>query len=48
MKALLPPPIEKYRIYIKKTVTWLNKLAADEHLSRVWLMADYACAVLEH
>lgn len=48
MKTFLPPPIEKYRIYIKKTITWLNKLAADEHLSHIWVIADYACAALVH
>lgn len=48
MNTLLPPPIKNYLAYIKKSVTWLNKLSVDENLNRVWVFADYFMAVIRH
>ena len=38
----------KYIAYTKKTVSWLNKLAQDHHLNRLWVYWDYASAVVRH
>lgn len=44
----ITPPVKVYTDYLKKTFTWLNRLAADEHLSRVWVYFDYFSALLRH
>lgn len=40
--------IKKYIEYIKKTISWLNKLAKDENLSKCWVYWDYMWAVIIH
>ena len=37
-----------YRDYIKKTVSWLNKLSKEENLNIVWVYWDYFMAVVRH
>lgn len=34
--------------YIKKTISWLNKLSKDENLPLCWVYLDYARAVIGH
>lgn len=49
MKQLTPPhKVKLYADYIKKTCTWLNKLAKDEHLSLTWAYWDYFMSVIKH
>ena len=49
MKQLTPPhKVKLYADYIKKTCTWLNKLAKDEHLSLTWVYWDYFMSVIKH
>lgn len=40
--------IKLYLSYIKKTVSWLNRLSKDEHLSLLWVYCDYFMAVVKH
>lgn len=51
MNLFAYPPlklIRQYADYVSKTVTWLNRLSKDEHLSLAWVYYDYAMSVVRH
>lgn len=48
MRKLPSPPVKLYVNYLRKTCTWLNRLAKDEHLSIAWVYYDYFMAVVRH
>lgn len=45
---ILPPPVKPYTNYLRKTRTWLNRLAKEERLGLAWVYYDYFMAVVRH